>query len=122
MDTQCADDSREQDSSRPVRDVVAEKIIQRAVGVELRRARDELGWSRGYFVNRLPSGIGARTLLSYEHGTRHLTLLRFVEVCRTMGVAAPWLLNRALQRAQVHLEQVVLRVDLRRLVAERDEK
>lgn len=122
MDTQCADDSTEQGSSRPVRDVVAEKIIQRAVGVELRRARDEIGWSRGYFVTRLPSGIGARTLLSYEHGTRHLTLLRFVEVCRALEVAAPLLLNQALQRARVHLEHVVLRVDLRRLVTERDEK
>lgn len=122
MDTQCADDSAEQDSSRPVRDVVAEKIIQRSVGVELRRAREEVGWSRGFFVTRLPSGIGARTLLSYEHGTRHLTLLRFVEVCRAMEVAAPLLLNQALQRARVHLEHVVLRVDLRRLVAERDER
>src|ERR1044071_2848940 len=122
MDTESADDSREQDSGRPVRDVVAEKIIQRAVGVELRRAREDVGGSRGHFVTRLPSGIGARTLLSYEHGTRHMTLLRFVEVCRALRVASPLLLNQSLQRAQVHLEHVVLRVDLRLLVAERDEK
>lgn len=121
MDTQCADDSTEQ-GSRPVRDAVAEKIIQREVGAVLRRARDEIGWSRGYFVTRLPSGIGARTLLSYEQGTRHLTVLRFVEVCRALEVAAPLLLNQALQRARVHLEHVVLRVDLRQLVTERDEK
>jgi transcriptional regulator with XRE-family HTH domain len=99
-----------------------EKAISRAVGEELRRARDAKGWTRGQLVARLPSGIGDRTLLSYEHGTRHLTLLRFVEVCGVLGEAAPQLLDRALHRARVQLENLVLRVDVRQVAAQRDER
>ncbi len=101
---------------------VTEKVIARAIGEELRRAREANGWSRGYFVTRLPSGIGARTLLSYEHGTRHLTLLRFIELCNALNVAAPALLNQALQRARIHLQNLVLQVDLRRLLDDRTDK
>ena len=101
---------------------VTEKVIARAIGEELRRAREANGWSRGYLVTRLPSGIGARTLLSYEHGTRHLTLLRFIELCMALDVAAPTLLNQALQRARIHLQNLVLQVDLRQLLIDRDDR
>jgi transcriptional regulator with XRE-family HTH domain len=101
---------------------VAEKTISRAVGEELRRTREALGWSRGHLVSRLPSGIGDRTLLSYEHGTRHLTVLRLVELCRALGVAAPTLLNHALQRARIHLQNLVLLIDLKHLLNDRNEK
>jgi transcriptional regulator with XRE-family HTH domain len=99
-------------------DALSEKVVCRALGEELRRAREALGWSRGYLVARLPSGIGARTLLSYEHGTRHPTVLRFVEVCGALGVNAPSVLGVALQRARVHLEKVPVWVDLRALAAD----
>jgi transcriptional regulator with XRE-family HTH domain len=99
---------------------ITEKVISRAVGEELRQAREAAGWSRNYFVTRLPSGIGARTLLSYEHGTRHLTLLRFIELSATIGIAAPTLLNQALQRALIHLQNLTLQVDLRRLLNDRN--
>ena len=122
MDAQCAAERKGQESSRPTGAEATEKAISRAVGEELRRAREANGWARGYLVTRLPSGIGVRTLLSYEHGTRHLTLLRFLEVCRALGVAAPLLLNRALQRARIHLENLVLRVDVRQVVSQRDER
>ena len=91
------------------------KAISQAVGEELRRTREAKGWSRDKLVKRLPSGIGPRTVLSYEHGTRHMTLLRFVEVCRAMEVTAPHVLGLALQRAQLHLDQLSLWVDLWRL-------
>lgn len=103
---------------RMVSDEVSEKVLSRVVGEELRRAREACGWSRGYLVARLPSGIGDRTLLSYEHGTRHLTVLRFIELCRAMGVSAPQLLGSGLQRARVHLDNLALRVDLRALLAD----
>jgi hypothetical protein len=73
-------------------------------------------------VSRLPSGIGDRTLLSYEHGTRHLTVLRFIEICRALSVAAPTLLNQALQRARIHLQNLVLQIDLRHLLNDRNER
>jgi len=101
---------------------VAEKAISRAIGEELRRAREANGWSRGYLVARLPSGIGDRTLLSYEHGTRHLTAIRLIELCNALGVAAPALLNQALQRARIHLQNLVMQVDLHDLLNNRDDR
>lgn len=101
---------------------VALKVISRAIGDELRRTREANGWSRDYLVTRLPSGIGARTLLSYEHGTRHLTLLRFIELSTALGVAAGALLNQALQRARIHLENLVLQIDLQQLLKDKNEK
>jgi transcriptional regulator with XRE-family HTH domain len=100
----------------------SEKVISRAIGEELRRAREATGWSRLQLVSRLPSGIGDRTLLSYEHGTRHLTVLRFIEICLALGFAAPTLLNQALQRARIHLQNLVLLVDLRYLLNDRNER
>lgn len=96
-----------------------DKATSRAVGKELRLAREANGWSRRHLVTRLPSGIGDRTLLSYEHGTRHLTLLRFIELCGALGAAGPVLLQRALQRARRELETLVLQVDLHALVNDR---
>jgi transcriptional regulator with XRE-family HTH domain len=99
----------------------SDQVISRAIGEELRRSREARGWSRGQLVARLPSGIGERSLLSYEHGTRHLTALRFIEICRALGVAPPTLLNQALQRARIHLQYLVLQIDLRYLLNDRSE-
>lgn len=104
------------------RDQVTEKAISRAIGEELRRAREANGWSRGQLVGRLPSGIGDRTLLSYEHGTRHLTVIRFIELCAALDVAAPTLLNQGLQRARLQLQNVVLQINLRDLLSDRNDR
>jgi transcriptional regulator with XRE-family HTH domain len=100
----------------------SEKAISRAIGEELRRTREARGWSRGQLVARLPSGIGDRTLLSYEHGTRQLTALRLIEICQALGVAAPTLLNQAMQRARIHLQNLDLRIDLRYLLNDHNDK
>lgn len=96
-----------------------DKVISRALGEELRRAREACGWSRWQLVARLPSGIGDRTLLSYEHGTRHLSMVRFIEICWALGVDSATLHARALQRARIHMETMNLQVDVRHLL--RDE-
>lgn len=101
---------------------VTDKVVSRAIGEELRRAREEKGWSRGLLVSRLPSGIGERTLLSYEHGTRQLTVLRLIEICRSLGVAPPTMLNQALQRAKIHLQNLALQIDLHDLLNDRTDK
>lgn len=93
-------------------DAVSDKAISRAVGEELRRGREAIGWTRAQLVARLPSGICDRTLLSYEHGTRHLTVLRLVEVCRVLEVGASHLLGLALQRARACVGNLTLWVDL----------
>lgn len=100
----------------------SDKIITRAIGEELRRARETIGWSRTEFVARLPSGIGDRTLLAYEHGLRQLTVTRLVELCHALGVGAPSLLGQALQKAQVYLQNLVLQIDLRLLLDDTSER
>ena len=99
-------------------DEVTDKAIARAIGEELRRARERKGLSRAQFVKELPSGIGDRTLLAYEHGLRQLTILRLVELSEGLRVPASIILAQALERARIHLENLVLRVDLRELLSD----
>jgi transcriptional regulator with XRE-family HTH domain len=92
------------------------RFVSRAIGEELRRAREGQDWSRAQFVARLPSGIGERTLLSYEHGVRDMAVLRLLELCAILGAEPTHLLGLALQRARVMLDNLDLRVDLRALL------
>lgn len=92
--------------------------IGRAVGEELRRVREARGWSRWYLAESLPSGIGERTVLSYEHGTRQLTVYRLLELGWALEVDAPTLFARGLQRARILVENMTLTVDLRALLAD----
>lgn len=93
-----------------------ETAITEAVGEELRRVREARGWSRADFVKRLPSGIGDRTLLAYEHGLRHLTLSRLFELAQGLEVDVIAVLRRGVQRARLYLENLALDVDLRALL------
>ena len=93
-----------------------ETVITRAVGEELRRVREARGWSRAQFVKRLPSGIGDRTLLAYEHGLRQLTLCRLTELTVGLEVDPATVVARGLQRARLHLDRLTLHVDLRALL------
>lgn len=94
------------------RDEVADRTFAKVLGQELRRAREARGWTRVQLVTQLPSGIGDRTLLSYEHGTRTLSVTRFVEICRALGVAAAEILDSALEKAR-DLRAFSIKVDLR---------
>ena len=105
-----------------IQDEKTATAIARAIGDELRRRREAGGWSRARFVARLPSRIGDRTLLAYEHGLRQLTVLRLLELCQGAGVSAPEVLTRALQQARITLANLTLRVDLWQLVQHRNEK
>lgn len=105
-------------NSLNIRDEATSTAIARAIGDELRRTREARGWSRAEFVARLPSGVGDRTLLAYEHGLRHLTVLRLIELSEGLGVGATIVLGQALQRAHLHLQNLALRVDLHRLLAD----
>ncbi|MFL6126615.1 helix-turn-helix domain-containing protein [Actinophytocola sp.] len=99
-----------------VPDELVGDAITRAVGGELRLTREARGISRLQLVSRLPSGIGERTLLSYEHGTRQLTVLRLAELSWALGVDAPTIFSRGLQRARLLVENLTLVVDLRALL------
>lgn len=94
---------------------ISDRVLAKVLGQELRVARESRGWSRTELVGKLPSGIGDRTLLSYEHGIRTLSVARFVEICRALGVAASEVLDRALEKAR-DLRAFSLKVDLRALL------
>ncbi|MFL6124967.1 helix-turn-helix domain-containing protein [Actinophytocola sp.] len=94
------------------------ETITRAVGEELRRVREARGMSRCQLVGMLPSGIGERTLLSYEHGARQLTVLRLAELSWALGVDAPTVFGRGLQRAKLLVQSLTLAVDLHALLAD----
>lgn len=89
----------------------ADSVITRAVGEELKRARQSAGLSRAGLAERLPS-IHTRTLAAYEQGVRQFTVSRLVELCHIIGVGAPAVLDLALQRADIHLNRP-MHVDLR---------
>jgi transcriptional regulator with XRE-family HTH domain len=96
--------------------------IARAVGEELRRARDVVGWTRSELVARLSFDIHIKTLAGYERGAIQCTVKRFVEICQTLGVAAPDVLSWAMQRAKVDLQTIGLQVDLRAVVNDKQAK
>ncbi len=95
---------------------VAHMVTAKAVGIEVRRLREARGWTREQFVARLDSPVGARTMLSYEHGIRQLTLGRFVDICAALGVAPAAVMSSALRTKPRDLETSVILVSLRDLV------
>lgn len=95
---------------------VSSRTFARAVGEEVRRVREARGWTRLELVEQLPSQIGERTLLAYEHGVRQISTFRLVELCQALECEAPTLLARGLQRARLYLENLPLHVDLNALL------
>ena len=86
--------------------------MARAIGQEIRRARAAIGWTRADLVERLDVEVHVQTIAGYEHGTRHCTVARLVEICRALDVPAPDLLAFALQRAEIDLGRTEVHVDL----------
>ncbi len=97
-----------------------DEVVVRALGVELRRVREGLGWTQVETVSRL--SFSGPTLWTYEHGERNCTVARLLEWCRALGVSAPEMLQAAVQRSGVDVELLVLRVDLRAVVGDRTAK
>jgi transcriptional regulator with XRE-family HTH domain len=93
---------------------VTDEALSKAIGRELRLVRGEKGWSRAELVSMLRSGIGERTLLSYEHGTRAVLMVRLVEICAALSVAPTEILDKAYKRA-LHAT-LDLHVDLRQVL------
>lgn len=89
------------------------------MGEELRRVREARGGSRANFVKLLPSGIGNRTLLSYESGIRQLTLTRLTELAEALSVEPATVVARGLQRARQRLDNLTLHVELAALLDHR---
>ena len=95
-----------------VHDDVTSQAFTRALGEELRRARDHVGWSQAQLVARMPSDLHIKTLATYEQGARQCTVVRLLEICRTLSVSALDVLGRAMMRMEIDLQTVGLQVDL----------
>jgi transcriptional regulator with XRE-family HTH domain len=111
----------EDDTEQAVVDDIELAIVQ-AVGEELRRARTSAGWSRPELVKRMKKRVPVNTYACYEQGIRQCSIPRLIEICQALGVSALELLGLAFQRLELEMEESVVRIDLRKIVADdRDE-
>lgn len=94
--------------------------VNRAIGDELRRVRDDLGWTRGMVIDRMASDISVQALANYEYGLRPCTLPRLVEICEALDVPTPTLVALALQRISVEPDADSLQIDLKAVIATED--
>lgn len=92
--------------------MVSSEVLTRALGEELRRVREDRGWSQSELARWMPTELHVKTLATYEQGIRQCTVVRLVEICRTLGVAAADVLSRAQLHMAVDLQKVGLEVDL----------
>lgn len=104
----------------PDPDTLTDGSVNRAIGDELRRVRDDLGWTRGMVVDRMSSDISVQTLANYEYGLRPCTVPRLVEICEALDVPTPALVALALQRIAVEPDADSLQIDLRAVIATND--
>lgn len=93
-----------------------DQVITKALGEEIRHARQELGLSQAQLVELMPSKLHPKTLASYEQGARECTVARFCEITRALNESATDLLERALMRTEVDLQTADIRVDIQALV------
>jgi hypothetical protein len=64
----------------------------------------------------MPSEMPVNTYACYEQGIRQCSIPRLVEICQTLGVAAPELLALALQRVEADLRTLGVQVDLHKIL------
>lgn len=93
-----------------------DNVVRTAIGHEMRRARDAVGWTRAELVARLPFDLHTQTLAGYERGAVQCASSRFVLLCQAMGVSAPDILAWAMQRALIDLPTTGVQVDVHAVV------
>lgn len=75
-----------------------DQAIVMAIGEELTRVRQALGWSRPELLRRLPIEMPVNTYACYETGLRACPTFRLVDICRALGEDVGEFMNRALER------------------------
>src|SRR5690242_14663835 len=81
-------------------DIHGRKFL-RALGHELREARQQRGWSRRELLRRLGHSISLQTLASWEQGTRRCTALLVWHLCEVLDVPVDELYVRVRKRLNV---------------------
>lgn len=76
---------------------VTDQEITHAIGGELRRARQSIGWSRPELISHMKTRMPVNTYACYEQGIRPCSIPRLVEICQALETDAADLLGRALQ-------------------------
>jgi transcriptional regulator with XRE-family HTH domain len=92
---------------------------QRVLGDEIRRLRKLRGWTRKDLNERLQSDISLQTLATYELGTRHCSVVRFVEICLALNEHPHELLARVHERVFTDAPVGRIRFDVRKIVRDR---
>ncbi|WP_410595562.1 helix-turn-helix domain-containing protein [Amycolatopsis sp. lyj-23] len=90
-------------------------LYRRILGDEIRRTRRRPGWTREELRARMGGTLSLQTLATYELGTRHCSLIRFVEICMALGEPPSDVLARTHRRVTpdpadgllVHLNAIV---------------
>lgn len=67
---------------------------RRALGRRLKELRLGRGINAEKLRDQMHDELSVGTLLSYEVGDRRMTVQRFVEICKALGVSAPALLEQ----------------------------
>lgn len=86
--------------------------INRAMGLEISVARKRNHLPLATLATHVSFGTNARALALCEQGYLPVSTLQFVNICETIGVAAPEILGRAVRRHHAFVEQLQVRVDL----------
>lgn len=81
-----------------MRQLLDTSAYARILGDELRRLRQQRGWTRRDLRKRVPGDLSLQTLATYELGTRACTTARLVEICLALDELPHELLARVHRR------------------------
>jgi len=82
------------------------KRFLRVLGDEIRKLRNQHGWTRDRWRILCFPDISTQTLATYELGTRPMTVVRFAMICESLGEMPDEVMRRTLDRVELNPERV----------------
>lgn len=92
---------------------IAQNLLAKALGNELREMRRALGWTRKVLTGHLGRGVSTQTIATWELGTRQISVSSLFDVCGAMKVRPSDFLAVVEDRCDSWRDQIT--VDLRDL-------
>lgn len=86
--------------------------LNQATGMEISQARKRNHMTLAALYARVPFDTTPTALAAYELGNTPLTIRQFVDICETIGVPPPQILDSAIRRHNSFIEQLPVHVDL----------
>lgn len=93
-----------------------DRQIAQAIGLELRRVREQRGWTRPEFVKKIKTSTPVNTYACYEQGIRQCSIPHLIMICDALEVSVRTLLHLAFQRMGLDLEVNGVLVNLDKIV------